>query len=206
MLEHYLLRFLLTLYAAITWCLMNLRCNMMSEAAGMFVWLANDCVTFCRCQSAMWGSSWREALFIPCCVRCSDCPRKWHNSTQRRLFWQSTFCTSVPLCTRRQLLIFLCTIVIEMTVNTSAYFLYSVGKNACEIYVHTLLSVSVGLKQEYCETYLFDFMCNFLNTVYLALHPFFVLILIYNGYKPSVEKPDVSRGRALLIITIIILL
>ena len=49
-------------------------------------------------------------------------------------------------------------------------------------------------------------MCNFLNTVFLTLHPVFILILIYCRYKSSVDETDVSRGTVLLIITIIILL
>jgi hypothetical protein len=69
----------------------------------MFVCLANDCGTFCRQQSAMWWSSWREVPLIPCCKSWSDCLRQRQGSTQRKLSWQLAFCTIVTLCMGKQI-------------------------------------------------------------------------------------------------------
>jgi hypothetical protein len=45
---------------------------------------------------------------------------------------------SMELYTGKQLSIVLCNFVIDMTVNTSAYFICSFERNACEIYIYIL--------------------------------------------------------------------
>jgi len=50
---------------------------------------------------------------------------------------------------------------------------------------------------------MYDFVCNFLSTVFLTLNPIFILIHIYCRYT-SVDKTVVCRGTLLFIIIIII--
>ena len=111
--KHYLLHFLFTSYTAL-WAS---QFRMMSKAVWIFVRIANSCVTFCRTLCASWWSTWKEVLFVPCCTVIGNWMRTRQSSTQHRLFWPWTFCTSLALCTGRQFFVSLCSIVIEMTVN-----------------------------------------------------------------------------------------